>query len=689
MKGKKTGLSGAADGVADLKTGGGKMRRSVLLKTIGITGFVFFVANLVLIIILGRALYRRTRDVYVSYAVNASSVGAQFIDAGVYEQKTEDSGPMVQFEPSRQFYPEFREAYASLLKEICDDGRLQYLYVLQPDTANETVTYLALASSKEKDSGVIEDVTVGTVRHRELSEGEKAAYQGKKDCIEEVDNQYGHVISCYNPILNSNTGKVEAIIGADISLDYVEKTYWSLLTNCILLMTGILIGGMILLFAIMKNRVLKPAKVISEKMMAFTANHDAADSRVPVKGEDEFARMAGAFNTMTEEISQYIEDIEVLNREKHRRETEMSIAAGIQSGLLPAKETSFHGVRFRASMSPAKEVGGDFYDYAELPDGKYFLCVADVSGKGVSAALFMARAITVLRQFAQMGYSPRQMLESSNKIVCAYNVNMMFVTVFVAVYDPKTGVLTYSNAGHNHPYLVSGSLQSLEGAAGMAIGIYEEAEYEDAELRLAPGDSLFLYTDGVNEAENGSKEFFGNERMEAVLSALEPHRREYVMEAMTEALSAFTGDEPQSDDVTMLSMTLCTRHEEELMPEKKNLKKLNELILTDPYIPKALRKKLCLVAEEIFVNICSHGEEGEKTPVSFLMEVSSKVVMTFRDGGSPSDPLREGEDHDSGASAAGPGIFLTKAIAESCHYEYTDGQNILTVIISCASDPQG
>ena len=656
------------------------MRKSILIKIIGITGMVFLLANLVLMMICGNAIYTKVREVYASYAVNASTVGSQFMDAGVYAEPTLQ---MPQFIPEEDNRQDFRKAYTVLLKDICDSGQVQYVYVFRPDTKNQTVTYLALAANDEANPGVIKDLTEGTVRRRSLTPAEQEAYEGKTNCLEETNNEYGHVISCFNPIYNSDTRQVEAVIGADVSLSQVETEFNHIFINYIILMASFLLTVMLLLYVILKIRLLKPARVISEKMMAFTETHDAANSKVPVRGKDEFARMALAFNTMTDEIGQYIQDIEQLNREKHRRETEMKIAFDIQNGLLPPGQTLYQAVTFRASMRPARNVGGDFYDYDLLPDGRYYICIADVSGKGVSAALFMARTITVIRQFARMGYSPREILEGSNKSVCDYNANRMFVTVFVGIYDPKTGILTYSNAGHYLPYVLSDRMLVPEPVGGTAIGVFKRVNYQNGEIRLKPGDTVFLYTDGVNEAVSGKDEFFGDERMEQVLSSLKDERREKCVEAMQEALKEFVGDELQSDDVTMLSMTLCTRYEEKLMPEKKNLKKLHEIILMDPYIPKALHKKLCLVAEEVFAAFCS-GEPGdEEKPITFRMEVGNKVMMTFLDSGKPFDPIKEAdEEKDNDHSAGRVGIYLTKAIAESCRYEYTDHQNVLQVIVS-------
>ena len=153
-------------------------------------------------------------------------------------------------------------------------------------------------------------------------------------------------------------------------------------------------------------------------------------------------------------------------------------------------------------MTTARVVGGDLYDYRILDNGSVFVAIGDVSGKGITAALFMARAITLLNQYAKLGYSPAKILFEFNNDLAAHNPNMMFITAFVAVYDPKTGELTYSNAGHNYPYILSGKLTALNTDNGIMAGSFEDVVFPEYAVKMKPGDCLFMYTDGVTEAEN-------------------------------------------------------------------------------------------------------------------------------------------------------------------------------------------
>ena len=235
------------------------------------------------------------------------------------------------------------------------------------------------------------------------------------------------------------------------------------------------------------------------------------------KGGREFAQMAHSFNTMTEDINRYIDDIDALNRDKHTTEAELNIAREIQMGLLLPGHLHSDRYAINAYVKPAKDVGGDYYDYSVLDDGRIFVAVADVSGKGISASLFMARAITLLHQNAIGGHLPSEILETYNNTLTQRNPGGLFITTFVVIYDPSTGILTYSNAGHNIPYLLSDTLIPLDKAHGVAAGLFEGETYEDATVMIKPGDSLFLYTDGVNEAKSAENVFYSTERLEEKL----------------------------------------------------------------------------------------------------------------------------------------------------------------------------
>lgn len=397
--------------------------------------------------------------------------------------------------------------------------------------------------------------------------------------------------------------------------------------------------------------------------------------------------MADTFYQMTEEIDHYIKNINALTEEKHRRETEIGIAGRIQQGLLPQADFQSGGIRLRAVMIPAQEVGGDFYDYFCMDDDLFCTVIADVSGKGVTAALFMANAITVVQQYAKLKYSPSEILFRTNNTLCGSNPEQLFITLFVGIYDSRTRRFVYANAGHNPPYLVSVSgentsldgLQNLNGSRGMAIGIFEDEAYEESTIVLKDGDTVFLYTDGVNEAVSRDKEFFGLKRLEQILSRQE---QEQCVQSVLEGVRSFAQDTPQSDDITMLAFCALPGFRLRVTAVLENLETVQQFFLENRQLADSLKKKLCLAVEEIYVNICSYAYDGCCGDVEIYMAVSDQVLVEIRDSGKAFDPrehMVDVEAYDIDTQIGGLGRLIAFELADQVDYEYSCGSNILTL----------
>ena len=238
-------------------------------------------------------------------------------------------------------------------------------------------------------------------------------------------------------------------------------------------------------------------------------------------------------------------------------ENELGVASNIQQSILPTLFPKGEDFSIFASMEPAKEVGGDFYDIIRLDRDRIGIAIADVSDKGVPAALFMMSSRTWLKGAAIGNYEPGAVLKEVNDLLCEGNDAMMFVTLLYGVYDPATGNLTYANGGHTAPYVrrADGSVISLPFTGGVAMGVLEGLDYEQETFQLQPGDAVFFYSDGVSEAMNENGEEFGVDRMADVLAANPSQNPEAINNAIFEGVRAFAGDTPQSDDITCL--TLC------------------------------------------------------------------------------------------------------------------------------------
>jgi len=240
--------------------------------------------------------------------------------------------------------------------------------------------------------------------------------------------------------------------------------------------------------------------------------------------------------------------------ESKRIEESLRLAHDIQMGMLTTRFPRA-GVLVQAALQPARDVGGDFYDVLEQ-DGRVWLAVGDVSGKGVGAALFMAITLTIFRASAEGGGSPAEVLARMNRALSRDNERAMFVTVFVALLDLRTGRVAYANGGHNPPYVLreAGLLEHLKNADSPALGVVEDAAYLDSELVLLPGDGLFLYTDGITEAQAPDESFFGEDRLEALLRNLLSSSPTECVERVVGDVNRFASGAPPADDLTVLAL---------------------------------------------------------------------------------------------------------------------------------------
>ena len=342
------------------------------------------------------------------------------------------------------------------------------------------------------------------------------------------------------------------MVRAEISIENLTNDFNKKFREFAVIMVIVTLTVGVSAAVILYFKVSKPLKKASMKMKGFVSDRDAGFEKLPVKGTDELAEMSDSFNTMAEELEQYIDDVAELNRQK----AELNIAQSIQMGLLEPDSFENEKVKISASMTTAKVVGGDLYDYHILDNGCVFVAIGDVSGKGITAALFMSRAITLLNNYSKLGYSPAKMLFEFNNNLAAHNPNMMFITAFVAVYDPESGELTYSNAGHNYPYIISGKLTALDTENGIMAGSFEDVDFPEYKVKMNPGDCLFMYTDGVTEAENKSGELFGETRLEQVLLKNKACGADNLLKAVTEEINAFAQGAEQSDDMTTLALQI-------------------------------------------------------------------------------------------------------------------------------------
>lgn len=276
-----------------------------------------------------------------------------------------------------------------------------------------------------------------------------------------------------------------------------------------------------------------------------------------ISGNDEIHELAMIFNQMVIDLKHYINDLTEATREKEAVESELRIARHIQESLIPRIFPPFPDrteFALFARNIPAKEVAGDFYDFFFLDDDNLVVVIADVSGKGVSASLFMAVTKTLIKAKAGEVQKPHEIMREVNRELCAENDSAMFVTTFLAVFNVRKGMFTYCNAGHNPPYIIKpgGHIAQLDNTTGMALGVWEDGEFSSKEIRLNKDDILYLYTDGVNEAMDVNNNEFSYQRLEAFLKETTTETPRQLTEKTLRIVKEFTGAAEQSDDITLM-----------------------------------------------------------------------------------------------------------------------------------------
>lgn len=339
------------------------------------------------------------------------------------------------------------------------------------------------------------------------------------------------------------------------------------LTLAAVILAVFLITGLLAAFVV--SRTLRPLGIVAERArrlskIDFSQKSDFADSLLKgfsYGGRDEIGQLSGAFAHMIQELDQSISKLKKTLATQQRMEGELNAGHDIQRSILTPCDTPFTAPGFAAFafMEPAKEVAGDLYDVIETPDGRQALIVGDVSGKGVSAALFMSMTITLIRYAIAEGYSPAQIMQRVNDQLAQNNPTCMFVTLWIGLLDPKSGELVFANGGHCPPAVInraSGApLRWISELSGPVVGPLEGMEFTEHRTKLEPGDTCLIYSDGISEAMNTEKQLFGEERIGQVVQEHRDASVDALVHAVMDAVLAYRGKAHQSDDITMIAFS--------------------------------------------------------------------------------------------------------------------------------------
>lgn len=378
------------------------------------------------------------------------------------------------------------------------------------------------------------------------------------------DAGFGRSISVWAPVFDRN-GEVAAMVEGDYVLTSVEKEINSYVLKILFFIVMALAVITVIMVRVIDTGVTSPIIALTKYIDSYEKGNLTLEP-VPFKEDNEIKWLSDSFGNMIDRMELYITDIKNITAERERIGAELNVATKIQADMLPRIFPAFPDRKefdIYASMNPAKEVGGDFYDFFMVDNSHLAIVMADVSGKGVPAALFMVIGKTLIKDHTKPGRDLGEVFTEVNNLLCKSNSEGMFITAFEGVLDLVTGEFQFVNAGHEIPFLCKkgGVFEPYKIKAGFVLAGIEDIRYQCGSMQLEVGDKIFQYTDGIPEAANKSNEFYGMERLENVLCKNATLTPSELLPKIKMDLDEFVGDAPQFDDITMLCLEYKARME--------------------------------------------------------------------------------------------------------------------------------
>ena len=445
----------------------------------------------------------------------------------------------------------------------------------------------------------------------------------------------------------------------------------------------------VFIYILIKRVIINNLKKINDTLGRITEGD--LNVVVDVRSNEEFSSLSDDINSTVSTLKRYIAEAAA------RIDKELEYAKQIQLSALPTNFPENEEFGIYAEMIAAKEVGGDFYDFYKLNDTTVAFLAADVSGKGIPAAMFMMTAKTIIKDLAESGMAVNDIFTKANEKLCENNESGMFVTAWMGILDLTTGNVQFANAGHNPPLLkrADGSFEYLKTRAGFVLAGMEGVRYRVGEITLNEGDRLFLYTDGVPEATNADNELYGEGRLLSFMNKNASMEATKLLPSLKTNIDEFVGEAPQFDDITMLMFDYKSKKGGERMTNKTfpaKTESLSEIIgfveetLEGFECPIKTQTAICVAIEEVFVNVAHYAYpngEGDMSLCIGFDDLSRTITFRMTDKGIPFDPLAK-PDPDITLSAedreiGGLGIFIAKKTMDSISYSYEKGENVLTM----------
>ncbi len=440
----------------------------------------------------------------------------------------------------------------------------------------------------------------------------------------------------------------------------------------------------VLIYFLIKRIILDNLMKINGTLSEITNGN--LNVKVDVRSNEEFASLSDDINSTVNTLKDYIAEAAA------RIDKELEFAKQIQYSSLPAAAPRRAEFELHAGMYTAKEVGGDFYDYYMLGDSRIAFLVADVSGKGIPAAMFMMRAKTTIKDLAEQGLEPDEIFTLANEKLCENNDAAMFVTAWLGIVDLETGLMKFANAGHNPPLLCrhGQKFEYMKERSGFILAGMEGVKYRRNELQFEPGDRIYLYTDGVTEATDSNEQLYGEDRLLAVLNKFDGNSPQQICEAVKKDVDEFVGEAPQFDDITMLGLTFhaaLSENKVKVVADESSRPAVDEFIesIIDKLeiVPK-VANKINIIFDEIYSNILFYSK-ATSAELSYKIEKGS-LYLKFEDNGIEYNPLAADEpditlDAEE-RQIGGLGVFMVKKMSKNIGYRYEDGRNILELEVA-------
>ena len=501
---------------------------------------------------------------YETYLHDILKLAMTEIDGDDLEHCVREKNKSEQYERTQDFLNRIKEYYD-----------IKYIYIVKPMNLDETDNMMdvmaGITRAEAEEDYDYYSVELGRltgdyyspeiVRHYM----DACAIPGEVSFYRNKSEEFGYMYTGMIPILDS-AGEPVAVLAADLSMQEITRVwqrYWMIVGAEILILVTFFLFSM---YQWLRKRVIAPLKQLEEVSASFveSSRQTQDPSRIDYKRADihtgdEMEVLSDALNAMFDDTRRYMTNLLCVTAEKEKIGAELNVATQIQADMLPRIFPAFPDRRefdLYALMHPAREVGGDFYDFFLIDEDHLCMVIADVSGKGVPAALFMVIAKTLIKNQAMMGDNPADILGKVNEQLCEGNDAMLFVTVWISILTISTGKGIAANAGHEHPVIrrAGGSYELVVYRHSPAVAAMEGMRFRQHSFELHPGDRLFVYTDGVPEATNAENELFGNERMLDVLNSQPARKPHALLETMKREIDIFVGEAPQFDDITMLCL---------------------------------------------------------------------------------------------------------------------------------------